>query len=183
MLIASLLSLCPDVEQLVRSHQAESTLLNRQVPVRRLSRFDYRGGDWTEQSIQIQPGQIVLLHLWAVECKPCLHELPVLTPLLNGLRTNTRVQVLFLAETASRDRLQQFLLAHRSELPSFPHYQISTPELREALGVESQPLTLLLDSDLTVRQTFVGSLTGRREELLSALDRLQSVRPTARRSR
>ena len=91
----SLLSPCLDVGVTLENLKTERTVLNRPLPIRKLSRFDPHDQSWREQSFEIRPGQIVLLHLWAVECKPCLDELKTLTPLLNGLREDRRLQILF----------------------------------------------------------------------------------------
>ena len=105
----SLLSPCLDVGVTLENLKTERTVLNRPLPIRKLSRFDPHDQSWREQSFEIRPGQIVLLHLWAVECKPCLDELKTLTPLLNGLREDRRLQILFVTETQDRQVLTNFL--------------------------------------------------------------------------
>lgn len=179
----SLLSPCLDAGPVLENFKLERTILNRTLPIRKLSRFDHREQQWREQSVDIRPGQIVLLHLWAVECKPCLAELKTLTPLLNGLRDDRRLNILFITETQDRQVLANFFRTNLAALPTVPQYQIDPTELRRALGTSAMPITLLLDADLTIRQTFLGPLHGRREELLDAIDRLEALRPLARRDR
>lgn len=182
-LSVSLLAPCLDVGVTLENLKTERTVLNRPLPIRKLSRFDPHDQSWREQSFEIRPGQIVLLHLWAVECKPCLDELKTLTPLLNGLRDDRRLQILFVTETQDRQVLTNFLQNNQQALPAVPHYQINPTELRRSLGISAMPITLLLDSDLTVRQAFLGPLHGRREELLHAIDRLEALRSMAHRDR
>lgn len=179
----SLLSPCLDAGAVLENLKLERTILNRTIPIRKLSWFDHHEQLWREQVIDIRPGQIVLLHLWAVECKPCIEELRTLTPLLNGLRDDRRLQILFVTETQDRRILANFFRTNLAALPAVPHYQINPIELRRAIGTSAMPITLLLDADLTIRQTFLGPLHGRREELLDAIDRLEALQPLARRDR
>ena len=144
-------------------------------------RFDRKTLTWERAPVSVKPGSFLLVHLWAVECPPCIKEMPMLRGLLEQLSDQKRLRILFISETASRPDLERHLIANESTLPQVPQYQSTTAELRRALSVNQQPITLLLDSDLTVRQTFVGSLVGRREELLSAIDRLLAVRQSERR--
>lgn len=118
-------------------------------------------------------GSITVLHLWAVECKPCVEEMPALREMADSFGQRSDVRLLMASETEDDSALSRFLSEHRTTMPERGHYKLGQDSrLRSGLGVNNQPLTLLLDELLIIRQAFIGSLKNRREVFNSAIDRL-----------
>ena len=97
-------------------------------------------------------GRDRLINYWATWCGPCIKEMPILKGLLAPYHDRKRLQILLISETLNRATLERFLIRQEQTLPAADYYQSTTRALRQALGIEQQPLTLLLDSDGVVRQ-------------------------------
>lgn len=143
--------------------QAEALLLHHQVPL----------SDLTSPTavVAVPVAPVLVVHLWSMECPPCLKELPVLLNVMRGYAREPRVRFLLISESADPARAQ----AHLARLGGLSPQIISAHggvRLRSALQDDSQPLTLILDHQRVVRQAFLGSLLGRRSLFTSALDRL-----------
>lgn len=157
----------PDPELELR--RAESLLLHRQVDLEGLRRL--KDGKF---SVEIpQPARLTILHVWAVECRPCIEELPLVRKLADSLEQDPQLRFVMVTETTDTKVLLDFLAQSRGELPrSAPQYQSTDERLRKSLQNRSQPVTLLLDARMVVRQAFLGSLKLRRSELAEAIQRL-----------
>jgi hypothetical protein len=116
--------------------------------------------------------RLLLVHIWAVECRPCVEELPILRRITDSLRDMPQVTPVLVCETLELLRLQQFLSEHRADLPRVELYQSTDEKLRRSLQNRAQPTTLLLDALYVVRQAFLGSLKQRRSEFADAIMRL-----------
>lgn len=117
-------------------------------------------------------GRPMLVHLWSVSCGPCVRELPALRQIMMHLRVETGLRVVFIAEDLP-DALADFVRAHRTELPEVEHWMSGPGSgMRIDLHDNAQPMTLLLDGNLVVRQALVGLLGDRRNELFSGASRL-----------
>ena len=115
---------------------------------------------------------ITVVHLFSLDCPPCLDELPQLKSLFrDGLPDIDYVLVL---ETPDPPRIRDFLRKHAAILPQVPLYISTDKRMRSTaqLGIETVPVTLLLDDQQVVRQAFVGSLKERRTLYESAQTRL-----------
>ena len=150
-----------------RLRRDEAELLHRRLELRGLRRL--QGGAWKPAEAPFS--RLLVVHIWAVECKPCVEEMPLVRALLGGLRKFPVVQVAFVSETADLGKLQAFIEQHRAELPQTDFYQVDSDAVRQPLQNRAQPLTLLLDERGVVRQAFVGSLRARRSELTQAIER------------
>jgi hypothetical protein len=146
----------------------ESLLLHQKVDLRGLRRVD--GPSPVVESPPVS--RILIVHIWAVECRPCVEEFPVLRPILDSLRTLPLVKAVLISETQDTPKLQAFLRDNRSIVPQLPQYQVADDRLRASLQNQSQPVTLLLDERGVVRQAFLGSIRHRRSELADAVQRL-----------
>ena len=132
-------------------------------------------------------GRAVLLHLWADWCKPCRAEFPWLRELGRALPRSFKapVQLVLISETSSAEDMQRFLRQNRAIMPEGPSYLDSAGALSQLLrtglpsGSLSLPVSLLCDERLVVRQAFLGSLSGRHDELQDAIDRLLGSLPPA----
>lgn len=148
--------------------QQESHLLHRKVELAGLRKLD--GDKVVAETPPV--ARVLIVHLWAVECRPCIEEFPVLRPILDSLRPLTQVKAVLVSETADLAKLQGFLRDNRALLPNLPQYQSGDDRLRASLQNSAQPTTLLLDERGIVRQAFLGSIRHRRSELADAVRRL-----------
>lgn len=153
-------------------YMSESHLLHRRVSLGGLSRLEPRSQRFSDSSVGAS-GRPLIVHVWSTSCAPCVQEMAALQGLIARLRKDTKLRVVLLAEDNQADLLA-FLHRHKDEMPEAELYAISTDHrLRTDLGNNrTQPLTLLLDSDMVVRQAFLGSLLNRRNDLASAAQRL-----------
>lgn len=154
--------------QEVTLRRAEEALLHRKLDLRGLRRL--LGGQFVPEAAP--RARLMLVHIWAVECRPCIEEMPVLRRIFESLATTSNVTPLLISETADIPKLLEFLQQNRATLPSVPQYQSTGEQLRASLQNYSQPTTLLVDERGIIREAFLGSLRTRRSELADALYRL-----------
>lgn len=159
----------PDPESEAR--RIEANLLSRRLDLGGVRTWSQQQHKWLE--LASPHAALIVLHLWAVECKPCVAELPVLEGLVEGWRSHADAQFLLVSETESEDQLLEFWQHHRAAGSSaLPLHQVGDERLRTALETGRQPLTLILDQSLVVRQAFVGSIAPRTTELTAGMLRL-----------
>jgi hypothetical protein len=123
------------------------------------------------------------MHLWAVDCAPCVAELPLLRDMIEGIKhgpLGRQVRFVFVTETYEDDKLSQFLAAHRAELPQVPIYRTEQADspLRATLQTDTQPVTLLIEPTPRgpiIRHALLGTIKTRRSELANALTRLVQI--------
>ena len=101
-----------------------------------------------------------------------MRELPALRQVMAHLRLETKMRVVFISEDLPSD-LTAFLKTHGGELREVENW-LSGPSsgLRIDLHDSGQPMTLLVDGNLVVRQAFVGLVSERRNELFAGASRL-----------
>jgi thiol-disulfide isomerase/thioredoxin len=155
----------PQVEARLRRDEAE--LLHRRLELRGLRQL--AGAEWKPAEAPFS--RLVVVHIWAVECKPCVDEMPMLRALFAGLRKFPVLRLAFISETQDLARLKQFIDTRRAELPQTEYFQMDSDTLRRPLQNRAQPMTLLVDERGIVRQAFLGSLRARRSELTLAIER------------
>ena len=154
--------------QEVTLRRAEEALLHRKLDLHGLRRLS--GGQFVPEAAP--RARLMLVHIWAVECRPCIEEMPVLRRIFESLSTTSNVTPLLISETADIPKLLSFLQQNRATVPSVPQYQSTGEQLRASLQNYSQPTTLLVDERGIIREAFLGSLRTRRSELADALYRL-----------
>jgi len=159
-------SSAPVPEELLLRRQ-EALLLHRRINLAALRVL--RGGELVAAEAPV--ARLLLVHLWAVECKPCLDELPTLQSFFAAQGQDPRVRVLLASETRDPAKLIDFIKQHRGWFPSGDLYQVTDDALRSSLQNFAQPLTLLVDERGVVHQAFVGSLRTRKSELVDAVTR------------
>ena len=151
--------------------RAETALLHRRLDLRSVRTFDPSSGRTSPYQPSSAPLRVI--HLWAVECAPCIAEMPMLRNLINGWRNEPGVQFLLISETLDQEKLRQFWQRAADKVPQVPAlYQSTDDRLRDGLQTGAQPLTLLVDSDWVIRQAFVGSLLERTAEFAASTARL-----------
>lgn len=159
----------PELLRELELRRAENQLLHRKVDLGGLRLF--RDG----KLVNGEPppvARLLILHLWSVECRPCIEEFPILRRITDSLRDLPQVTVALVTETTDLMRVQQFLDEHRGDIPRAPHYLNSDDRLRRSLQNRAQPTTLFLDALGVVRQAFLGSLKLRRSEFADGISRL-----------
>jgi len=120
---------------------------------------------------QVPVGRLVLVHLWAIECRPCVEELPALQGFFSAQAKDPRVKLLLVSETKDKATLLSFLSQRRGFFPNVDLYQNGQDSVRGSVQNFAQPLTLLLDERGVIHQAFVGTLRARRGELVDAVNR------------
>lgn len=161
----------PDEPEALRLRRVEAELLHRAANLQGLKIWQASEEKWSPATFPEAP--LAVVHLWAVECRPCLAELPLILRIAQAFQRNNKVRSApFLFITESDDAaLRSYLREHRAEFGSVPIYR-TDDRLRQGLATEVMPLTLLMDRRGAVRQAFAGSLMGRRTEFILAVERL-----------
>jgi hypothetical protein len=162
----------PVTEELLReldTRRAESLLLHRKVDLTGL-RLLHEGQLVNGSAPPVS--RLLILNIWAVECRPCVEEFPILRRIADSLHDMPQVKFVLVTETLDAVRLQRFFSEHRGDLPRVEQYQSTDDKLRGSLQNRSQPVTLLLDALGVVRQAFLGTLRQRRSEFADAILRL-----------
>lgn len=156
----------PQRELLVR--RQEAALLHRKIDLRGARLL--RAG----QAIDVQPpvAHLLIVHIWAVECPPCIEELPILRRIAESLGRMSQVKIVLISETTDLATLNRFINAHQNDMPRVEQYQSIDERLRSSLQNNAQPTTLLVDALGVVRQAFLGSLKHRRSEFVDAISRM-----------
>ena len=149
----------------------EQKLLHARLAFDGVARVEPLSGRIVETRLH-SGGRPMLVHLWSVNCPPCVRELPALRQVMAHLRMETGLRVVFISEDLP-SALTSFLKAHGAGLPEVEHW-LSGPSsgLRIDLHDSGQPMTLLIDANLVVRQAFVGLVSERRNELFAGASRL-----------
>lgn len=151
--------------------ELEVSLLHRRIDLRGVRVFDAPKNSWG--SFKSEDRRLLLLHLWAVECQPCVDEMSLLRNIVRGWKDDPSVQIVFISETLDEKALREFWFqSARDRVPETPLIQSTDDRIRDVLGTGKQPVTLLLDRDLVVRQAFIGSLMERTQELTESMSRL-----------
>jgi len=149
----------------------ESSLLHRRLDLGGVRLFDEDKGKWGP--LKPERSKLLVIHLWAVECGPCVSEMPLLKNIIKGWRAETEVRFYMVSETLDEKIAKDFWFkTNKIRVPDTGLAQSVDDRLREALGTNKQPVTLILDTDLVVRQAFIGPLTNRATELAEGLSRL-----------
>lgn len=104
--------------------------------------------------------------------------------IVSGWKANPDVRFLFIADPPDATSEIEFTTFWRRSLAALPPVEparSTSDALRRALETERQPVTLLLDEKLVVRQAFVGSIGNRR--LGAAIERLLAASRSASKSK
>jgi thiol-disulfide isomerase/thioredoxin len=161
---------------------AESALLNLplSLQLKKLLIWDESANMWRvpkpEEGPSVQ-APVMVLHLWADYCKPCVREFPIVRDFAQQTEITYagKVEFLYVSMTSSPNDMRAFLLKHRDILPKAAQY--SAVSLQEELehhlpNTLSLPATFVLDARRRIRATVLGSLIHRRVELGRMIARL-----------
>jgi hypothetical protein len=153
---------------------SEGALLHRQLDLGAVQSFSRRLQSW--QPLKLPSARVYVVNLWGVSCRPCLDEFPVLRNMVRAWRSTPEVAFLFIADPpleSIASEVEHFWSKPPVALPDVDPCRSSDDRLRRALGSDVQPLTLLLDEQLVVRQAFVGAIGDR--PLGRAIERLLAL--------
>ncbi len=159
----------------VELRKAESSLLNRRLPMGSGLRI------WNRQAKQwegYRPAttRLTMVNLWSVDCPPCIAEMPTLDAMARQFtKEYAGYSSLIVSETT--DERELFLSIHKYKLfTNQENILIYTGSaLRDTLGTNKKPITVLIDRDAVIRQAFVGSIINRRGELAESVAKLSEV--------
>lgn len=165
-----------DVPQAGSPWAIETDLLHRRLVIDDLASWNPQQKRW--QPLVSLPSDstpsVTVLHLWSPRCAPCVDELPLLARLLDAWQREQSVRFLLVADhEGDGSDLVPWVQSHPALWRSRPLLRVRSDKLRDQLGVQVQPLTLLIDDQHVIRQVFVGPLKGR--SLGSAVTRLLSA--------
>ena len=163
-----------ELSQKATSYEKAETLLHRKLVLDHLVSIQQQPFRYQNAPTLTSSGQPLLIHLWSVHCPPCLKEMPELVTLFSGLREDSSIRTILLTED-SLDTLEEYLTRAPASLPPADLYVAgAASHLRTTIQQAPLPLTLLVDGHMVIRHAFVGSINHRRNDLLSAIERLCS---------
>ena len=122
------------------------------------------------------PHKLMFVHVWAVECRPCIEELPAIRKLLESFRVQN-VHPVYVVETIAKRDVEDFYKTH----PQFfadgaDHYYGPDVSTREYFEVSAQPLSLFVDGNTKkIKRAFVGSILNRQKEVASVAEQLRLI--------
>lgn len=156
----------------------ESSLLHRKIDLSNCQRWDRTDRRWVPYSLR--PAKVYVVNLWSPICKPCRDEFPQFRSMANGWRSHPEVQFVFLSDPpdlATKADVAKYWQEHQAELPDGDPVRTDTSVVRDTLGTARNPITLIVDENLIVRQAFVGAIGDR--PLVRSIERyLQTAMPT-----
>ncbi len=155
--------------------EKQDRLRHRTLRIDQLSSIQLQPFRWQSASSLSAHRSLLLVHVWSVHCPPCVKEMPELQRMLARLQAENRVRVAFVSQDTP-DELREYFQTWQAQLPIARKYEFylagSDSQLQTSLQSSALPLTLLVDSDMVVREAFVGPIVGRGNELFSMVRRL-----------
>lgn len=106
----------------------------------------------TQVSLEEHRGKIVLLHLWATWCPPCLEELPSLVALQQALNPKEAV-LLPISVDDNAEIVKKFYEDHR--FVTLPTLIDPKRDVAQRYGTEKFPESFLIDRNGVIRYRFV----------------------------
>ena len=152
----------------------EAALLHRRLDLSGVKQWNRASSTW--QPAKIEPAGVYVVNLWSIQCKPCIEEFPLLKNVFAGWKTKPEVQFFFIADPpgeTSESETVAFWQKSQAALPDADPCRAETEDLRRILEDGAEPITLLLDEQLVVRQAFIGGLGNR--PLARSIERLLRV--------
>lgn len=113
---------------------------------------------------------LMFIHFWAIECKPCIDELPEIKKLMLTLKSRN-VYPVYITESDNRDSVAAFYRKNANLFSTeAEHYYSISSVTRDFWGVSAQPLSVLTDGRSVIHRAFVGSLKWRQSQVKDAVD-------------
>lgn len=154
----------------------EAALLHRRLNLSTLTRYNREQKAW--QPLPLPKARLYVVNLWGVHCAPCRAEFPLLRNVARAWANQKDVVFLYIADPpldSPAEEVVRFWTELKPLLPDADPARCRDDQLRQALDNPAQPITLLLDAQLVVRQAFVGAIGDR--PLGTAITRLLRVLP------
>ncbi len=163
----------------LEQRRGEVALLHRSVDLSTLQVWAPERKAWQPARGIAAPVSVV--HFWAIECAPCVRELPVWRDIVLAAQRSPlaqKIAFVFITETYDDESLSQFLQTKSDEFPPVGIYRSkeSDRRLRNAIQTDKLPVTLLVDQRSAIRHALLGPIADRRGEFVSALTRLIALR-------
>ena len=158
----------------------EAALLHRRLDVSAVRQWHRGSESW--RPLELPAAKVYVVNLWAIHCKPCIAEFPQLRNVAAGWKTKSEVQFVFLADPPSETteaEVVAFWQKNQTALPDIDPSRSYSDVIRRGLDNDQEPITLLLDENLVVRQSFIGGIGERPlgraiERLLQAIKNVES---------
>ncbi len=147
----------PDTD--ARLREVEANLLHKHLDFAGVSSWNQGANTW--QRLRVPPAKVYVVNLWSVHCQPCLAEMPQLARIVRGWAKTPDVQFLFVADPPRETEVDEFERFWRNpsvELPQVMPARSTDERIRNMLSVSTEPITLLLDEHMIVRQAFAGTI-------------------------
>lgn len=152
----------------------ETSLLHRRLDLGGVKQWERATDEW--QPLSVHAKKLYVINLWSVHCEPCKEEFPLLRKMVEGWRSQKDVKFLFIADPphdTEEPEVVKFWRATAAQLPDEDPCRSTDERLRNLLEAGTQPITLLVDENLVIRQAFAGAI-GKRN-LATAMQRLLNV--------
>jgi thiol-disulfide isomerase/thioredoxin len=114
---------------------------------RQLEAVKFRALDGTVVDLSRMRGQVVLLDFWAMWCKPCVEELPVLKSVYEKYRDVGFTIIGVSGDEGAGEKLRAFVRQHGYDWPQHFNGKGTNNELAQIFGVKSWPTSYLIDMD------------------------------------
>jgi thiol-disulfide isomerase/thioredoxin len=125
---------------------------------------------------------VLILHLWATWCDPCKEEMPLWRELADRMSTQfaSDVRIVHIAMQSETQDMASFVQQLGSRMPFETKFfddserlvKLLRPVFKVKKGLPTLPITLWLGPARTVRQAFVGAISGHEAEVMDATERL-----------
>jgi thiol-disulfide isomerase/thioredoxin len=159
-----------------RLADAEAALLHRRLDLKGISQYSRVQKRW--QPLTLPSARVYVVNLWGVACAPCRAEFPLLRNIQRAWQGQRDVVFVYLADPPLEslpEQIERYWQDGKDALPDADPARCSDETLRRQLGNDAQPITLLLDGQLVVRQAFIGAIGDR--PLGAAIARLLAAVP------
>lgn len=174
LLVPSVAGADPTTELQLR--EVEASLLHRRIDLSGVKQWERATDDW--HALSLIPKKLYIINLWSVHCVPCKEEFPLLRKMVEGWRSQKDVKFIFIADPphdTEEPELTKYWRAEAAQLPDEDPCRSTDERIRNMLDSGLQPITLLVDEHLVIRQAFAGAI-GKRNIALAIQRLLSSLR-------
>jgi thiol-disulfide isomerase/thioredoxin len=105
---------------------------------------------------EAKKGQVLVVHFWATWCGPCEKEFPELVKLTELISKKKNVKFLFIAVNDKKKDVQKFLKKYKNS-KNFIILEDKENIHQKSFGTFRLPETFIFNTDLSLKQKFVGS--------------------------
>lgn len=156
--------------------EVEASLLHRRIDLSTVKQWERATDDW--HTLSLIPKKLYVINLWSVHCVPCKEEFPLLRKMVEGWRSQKDVKFIFIADPphdTEEPELTKYWRDEAARLPDEDPCRSTDERIRNMLESGLQPITLLVDEHLVIRQAFAGAI-GKRNIALAIQRLLNALR-------